>query len=550
MNIQDLRDIVAQINAAHPTENSEFPVLLEGKGSWFKVTFMSCDGIKIQLRYEYNHEQEWAAIALFYELSDLAWHFSKRHPDNALVSIIPDNGKLKATCEEEESRLGGIEEELVEESFQLFFDEDEFEAYHECVISSCDWHHLQSAALIARQNTTSNKNKYPALCGINVAVVNQSIELSAMCPTATTHHLICNENPVQESFSFTIPVELVDCITQSVNASAIDSIIFSVNPELILVRLGIQGQVNAHLLIVEPIKGRYWYPKVPTNQITEKSVIVSKQLLQEALSSATKAVGDYTNEVLLQVQDEQLFVHGRASSFQIDAADCAGVKDNEIRICGIRLLDMIKYIPDGVGLFLDFPEKTTQALMIGTCHGIQYLVFGLVKGDRVLSPDLNITETLLTIPGIIPGEPDLVVELTEQPILDPPLPENVICDLKNELMQTYGLCEDWEFAAKIDELIEGFIEARSIVEAVSPSPEIKPLLASINEILDDHEYAIAQYESGDGDLYYHGGLCAKDLQEEVEAIKDMITSTNLLAGRVKEVSLKLEKTYSVRMTFA
>ena len=587
MNIQDLRDIVAQINAAYPTDASEFPLLLEGKEGWLIVTFMAPDGIKIRLKHWCDYDEDWMAIASFYELSEIAWDLSKRYSDNVPVSIVP--GSLALTHEGEKKPMGSTldwlqdihlqalclfiylypfstsrgwdlwdkviwkAQEQLEALELLFFDEDEFEVYHECGINGYDWHHMQSAALIARQNTALSKARHPVLCGINVSAVNNNLELSAMCPTATTHHLAWYEDSFLNNFSFTIPVELIDAINQSIDVSVIETVLFQVNPELIRATVRHQKQaveMGSIEFLVVPIKGRYWYPKVPINQITEKSVIVSKDLLKQALSSATKTSGDYSNEVLLQVQDEQLFVHGRTSSFQIDAADCAGVKDNEIRLCAVRLLDMLKHIPGDISLFLDFPDKVTQAFMLGTCHGIQYLVFGLVKGDRVFSTDLDIAQKLLTIPGIIPGEPDLVVELVEQPVLDPPMSEDAILDFKNELMQVYGLDNDWLFSAKIDELIEKFIDSREIIEGLSPSPEIKPLFDLVKDALDDNEYAIAQYESGDGDLYYHGGLSPEDLQTEIEAIESMIDSTNILAGRIKEISLKLEKTYSVRMTFA
>jgi len=571
MNIQNFRDIIAQINAAHPTEDSLI-VLLEGQNGWLKVTFVSEEGIKIQLRHECIHGDDWVAIAPFSHLSDIAWYLSKHHPDDALIAIMSDDDKLRILCEEEADHLGSTlawlrtldpeawcftedddlwtAQQLLAAIEHLLFDDEEFEAHYECLIAGVHWHHVQSAALIARQNTDSNKTKYPALCGINISAVNNDIELSAMCPTATTHHLIWNEDPFWENFSFTIPVELIDTINQSVDASAIHYVRFLVSPELIQVQIkygkrvvcnGIAMETDTTHFLVEPLKGRYWYPKIPVNQVTEKSVIVNKQLLQEALTSAIKTVGYYSNEIILQVQDEQLFVHGRANSFQIDAADCDKVEDNEIRVCAIQLLDMLKYIPDNVSLLLHFPDKITQAVTIGTFCGIQYLLFGLVKRDRVLSTDVDISQKLLTIPGIMPGEPDTVVELVEQPLLDPPLPEEVVRDLRDELKQSYGQIRGWQYTILVDEMCDQLIEARKIIEEIPRSPELFPLFESIKEMIEEYGHEIALYEVG-------GEYEPNDLK--IEEVEDVISSVTLLAGRVKEVSLKVEKTYSVRMTFA
>jgi hypothetical protein len=600
MNIQDLRDIVAQINAAHPTENSEFPLLLEGKGGWLNITFTSHNGIKIRLCEYTNSEEDWVAIASFYELSEMVWKLSKNHPDDALVFITPDDRLLKVDCEGTDDYFGDTvewledlpleifcifayfyplktkdfkpwsrivrrimwnAEELVEALELLFFDEDEFETYHECSIAGRDWYHMQASALLARQNTANKQAKYPALCGINVSAVNDNLELSAMCPTATTYRLIWHDNRYWDNFSFTIPVELVDQIPLSIDVSKIEYVKFAVNPELIQVKVnyqqhivmdGVAAKTGTAYFYASPLQGRYWYPKVPINQVTEKSAVIEKSLLQEAISSAiADSKGFQRNEVLLQVQDEQLFVHGLGSSFQLDSAECVGVPDNQIRVCAIQLLDMLKYVPDHTTLFLDFPDRVTQALMIGTATGIQYLVFGLIKGDRTLSSDSDITELLLTIPGIIPSEPDLVLQLTEQPLLEPPLPEEEALSLKEDLMQTYGLLEDWDYYAAIDEMCEQLIDAQEILEKYKCPPEGKALVSLIKETLSDYDYATTEYQSGEtADLYYHGGLCRKDLEAEIDAIKEIASSINLFAGRIKEDALKIEKTYRVKMTFA
>jgi hypothetical protein len=534
-----------------------------------------------------GYEEDWLAIAPFHELSDLVWNLEKIYPDEAQVSITPGYSfNVKAQCNSNEKYIGDtlewIEdlplivaylypfsikvawrnpldkiiwraEELVEAVELLAFDEDEFEIYHECHITGLDWYHMQSAALIARQNTVRKRAKYPALCGINVSAVNNNLELSAMCPTATTYRLVWNEEPFWENFSFTIPVELADQISQSIDPQRIDTVTFSVNPELIQAKVQYEGGcgINSAYFYVAPIQGRYFYPKVPINQITEKSVVVDKTLFKEALLAAIEGSGDVQyNQVLLQVQDEQLLVHGLASSLQIDAAECDSVPDSQIRVCAVKLLDMMKYIPDGTTLFLDFPDKITQALMLGTATGIQYLVFGLVKSDRALDTNPNSTEHLLTIPGITPGEPDLVLQLAEEPLLEPPLTEEEVVELKDWKRQAYGLnFSDWSYYVAIDETLESLLDARTILEECPASPEAEPLIQPLKKVLDDHEYAIAQYEAGDGDLYYHGGLCPKDMAVEVEAIQETTSSIQLLAGRVKAYTLKRERTYSVKMTF-
>jgi len=566
MKIKDLRDIVAQIDAACPTEDTEFPVLLEGRQGFLQITFMSHDDIKIQLHYRCDSEEDWAVIAYFYELSDLVGQFGKQHVDEARVSITPMDGTLTVECNKTKYNLGRAVESMTEDFELLFFNEEEFEAYHTCRVLGDEWSHLKAAAFIARQNTVKKKAKYPALCGINLSGVTNNLEISAMCPTATTYRLIWQKDPYWQNFSFTIPVELIDQINKSIDPSWFNSVEFEISPELVKATLcsvsidkGKTPENNSRTIkrvvrfLVAPIKGRYFYPKVPINQVTEKSVEVGTWLLKEALTNAIKGSSQpHSNEVLLQIQDEQLFVHGLSSSFQIDAADCIGIADNEVRVCAVQLLDMLKHMDVRSAIvFLDFPDKITQALMISTCSGIQYLLFSLVKGDRILSPKLDVTETLLTIPGVSPGEPDLILELAEQSVLNPPKSEAQAIIDKEELIQEYGLLEkeEGEFTVAINKMCDQLIEARRIVEDTLDS-EVMPLVKLLKETLDDHEYKLDEYESDDpGDLYYHGGLCKKDLNTEIDAINDLADSVKVIAGRVQESSLKLEKTYSVRIRF-
>jgi hypothetical protein len=413
---------------------------------------------------------------------------------------------------------------------------------------------MQASALLARQNTANKQAKYPALCGINVSAVNDNLELSAMCPTATTYRLIWHDNRYRDNFSFTIPVELVDQIPLSIDVSKIEYVEFAVNPKLIQVKVnyqqrivmdGVAAKIGTAYFYASPLQGRYWYPKVPINQVTEKSAVIEKSLLQEATSSAiADSKGFQRNEVLLQVQDEQLFVHGLGSSFQLDSAECVGVPDNQIRVCAIQLLDMLKYVPDHTTLFLDFPDKVTQALMIGTATGIQYLVFGLIKGDRTLSSNSDITEPLLTIPGLISGEPDLVIELAEPPILNPLLPEEAALIAKAELMQTYGLLEDWDYSAAIDEMCDRLTEAQRILGQHECPPEGRALVDLLRETLAQYEDAVTEYQSGDtSDRYELIGL-------DIDQVNEISSSVTLLTGRIKEAALNIEKTYNVRMTFA
>jgi|GEM_PF-3610990 hypothetical protein len=602
MNIQDLRDIVAQINAAHPTQNGDFPLLLESKDGWLTITFMTYDDIKIRLHHHCAFEEDWVAIAQFYELSNVAWNLSDL-ADHYVVSIAPSNGKLNIESVGSKTSVGYTSdwledvhiqmsclfmnfsdqfmrkkrklhvytyldklvwkaEETLEALEDLFFDEEEFEAYHEVAISGGYWFHLQGAALVARQNEVRKKAKYPVLCGINISAVNNNLEISAMCPTSTTFRLLWEDVPYWEHFSFTIPSELVDQISQAVDTSMIDSVVFFVNPELIKVKVlytkrivdnGQAALMGAAYFFVKPVKGRYFYPKVPVNQMTEKSVAVSKLLLEEAISSAGKGSRDpQCNEVIIQVQDEKLLVHGRKNSFQVDAADCIGVADAEIRICGVKFLDLLKYTQkqDAV-LLLDFPAKLTQALMVRTFSDTQYLVFGLVKGDRVISSEMDIKEQLLTIPGICPGEPDVVLQLFEELILEPPLPEADRLYSKENLLQIHSrFGKDREFTMAIDEMYESLIDARNILEECPPCPEMDALIQSLRSLLDDHEGNLADYEAGHTeDLYCHGGLNKEALEVEVELKRDIANLAKLLAGRVQEVVFLVEKTYSVRMTF-
>src|SRR5919202_193807 len=99
MNIQNLRDLVAQINAAHPVENHDLPLLLEGKNGFLQITFMAGD-IKMQLHHWWGIEEDWCAIAPFHELSDIAWNLGEVYRDFDLVTISLINGLLKVECKE------------------------------------------------------------------------------------------------------------------------------------------------------------------------------------------------------------------------------------------------------------------------------------------------------------------------------------------------------------------------------------------------------------------------------------------------------------------
>lgn len=612
MNTQDLRDIVAQIIAAHPTENSNFLLLLEGKNGFLQITFMSHDNIKIQIQKWCGYEEDWVALAPFQQLSDIAWDLSERYKDESLVFIQPGNhprnyGKLVVTHEEVqvsirkilgkikieeadlESCFGDTLEWLEDIHFQvaclvenfyefstklqnawnplvwkanylleqlelLFFNEEEFEVYGECGVNGYDWFHFQAAALIARQNTVGRKPKNLALSGINVSALNNNLEISAMCPNSTTYRLIWQDEEYWQNFSFTVPVELIDKITQSVDVSAIDTVVFFVNPDLIRVKVSYKGRVvdngmaaMTHLayFLVKPIEGRYWYPKVPINQVTERSVLVKKELLLEAFLGATKGTFKaQDDEVLLQIQDEKLYLHGMEGSFEIYTVSCSGIPDNQIRLSCNHMVNLLNYTDSGV-LFLAFPDKITQALMLGNCSGIQYLIFGLIKGDYVLTPE-DPTQQLLVIPGIIPGEPDLVLELAEHLILEPPLPEAEALHIESQLLRSYGYRDDWAFDAAVDQMCDRFVEAEHILADRSPCPAINSLVDQLQAILDEYEYAIAAYKAGDP----NGELSQTEVGMDIEHVYEVTTSVKILAGRIEEYSSKVQKTYSVRMTFA
>jgi hypothetical protein len=164
---------------------------------------------------------------------------------------------------------------------------------------------------------------------------------------------------------------------------------------------------------------------------------------------------------------------------------------------------------------------------------------------------MDIKEQLLTIPGICPGEPDVVLQLFEELILEPPLPEADRLYSKENLLQIHSrFGKDREFTMAVDEMYDSLIDARNILEDCLPCPEMDSLVQSLSSLLDEHMRELDNYEVGDtADLYNHRGLSKEDLEVEIELKKDIANLAKLLAGRVQEVVFLVEKTYSVRMTF-
>jgi hypothetical protein len=97
---------------------------------------------------------------------------------------------------------------------------------------------------------------------------------------------------------------------------------------------------------------------------------------------------------------------------------------------------------------------------------------------------------------------------------------------------------------------EWLLEARSILEDGPHPKEVEVLLEELQQILEEHDHELALYEAGLTDeLADTDGMDRKSIEIDIERIEETITFVKVVAGRVKEASLKIEKTYSVCMTF-
>jgi len=562
MNFKQLGELIARISAVACAKET-FSILIEYNRGWEKLTFTfeTEDGIKFQLVERAKSSGKWQCLIQFYELCEFHVHNKDKVSDDQIIEFDGSDKWLALRAGAVEDYIGytshGIEEvELTEwekrekdEYFRFFwFDPLEFETYHEATVSISEWFHLKAAALIARQNSVRRKTKYPALAGINISAVNHHLEISAMCDRATTYRLLWREEPFDEPFSFTIPVELIDHINRALDGDAVWNVRFMVNPEEVWVKViyaksnksdeGIEMKdIN---FCVPPVSGRYWYPKVPINQITEKSVGIKTHQLKEALEFIQLDSGKgcvLHNQILLQVQDEQLYIHGLGSSYLLETADCRDVQDASIHLDLIQLLDMIKYIPSETSIFLEFPDKITQALMIGNCTGIQYLVFGQVKGEDFQVGDL------LSVPGILPGEPDLLLRLVEEPLALAMSEEESLLDAQLE-REAYSCYENWQFWAAVENLCDRLDETLDLVDGCT-DPVIKKQLY---DFLYDYSTMHVKRTNGIGDVYRPDpNVCVESQVDDLNAAE---ADVRLLNGRVQQLHLNYQRTYSVRMTFA